>query len=135
MPNMITLAYLGDAVYELNIRKRLLKLEKVNAIQKESLKYVSASSQRKHLEYLVKKNLLTEEEIDIFKRGRNAHGGKSKSTDIVTYRIATGLECVFGYLFLNNQMDRIEELINIIMEEKWEFLEKMYLMKLKIIKE
>ncbi len=118
MPNIITLAFIGDAVYELNIRKKLLYLEKVKIIQKETLKYVSAKSQRTHLEYLVDNNLLTSEEIDIYKRGRNAHGGKSKSTDIITYRIATGLECIFGYLYLNNNIKRIEELINIIMEEK-----------------
>lgn len=118
MPNMITLAYIGDAIYELNIRKRLLPLEKVKIIQKESLKFVSATSQRKHLEYLLDKNVLTEEEIDIFKRGRNAHGGKSKSTDIITYRIATGLECIFGYLYLNNRNERINELIDLIMEDK-----------------
>lgn len=129
MPNIITLAFIGDAVYELNIRKKLLYLEKVKIIQKETLKYVSAKSQRTHLEYLVDNNLLTSEEIDIYKRGRNAHGGKSKSTDIITYRIATGLECIFGYLYLNNNIKRIEELINIIMEEKWEFLEKMFLKK------
>lgn len=118
MPNMITLAYIGDAVYELNIRKRLLYLEKVNVIQKESLKYVSAKSQRLHLERLVSLDLLSNEEKDIYKRGRNAHGGKSKSTDIITYRIATGLECIFGYLYLNNNLDRINKLIDIIMEVK-----------------
>ena len=114
--NPITLAYLGDAVYELYIREYLINqnLVKVNDLQKASLKYVSATSQRKHLEDLISNNKLTEEEIEIFKRGRNAHGGKSKSTDIITYKIATGLECLIGQLYLDNNLSRINEIMEFI---------------------
>jgi ribonuclease III family protein len=118
MPNMIVLAYLGDSVYELEVRKRLLSMGKVNEIQKESLKYVSATSQRRHLEHLITKEVLSKEELDIVRRGRNTKGGRGKSSDIVTYRIATGLECLFGQLYLNNNYDRINELMDLILEDK-----------------
>ena len=114
--NPITLAYIGDAVYELYIREYLISqgITKVNDLQKESLKYVSATSQRKHLEDLINHGILNDEEIIVFKSGRNAHGGKSKSTDIITYKIATGLECLIGQLYLNNNDKRIKEIMDFI---------------------
>ena len=114
--NPITLAYIGDAVYELYIREYLIKegIVKVNELQKMSLKYVSAVSQRKHVEALISNKLLTDEEIEIYKRGRNAHGGKAKNTDIVTYKIATGLECLIGKLYLNKNEKRIKEIMDFI---------------------
>ncbi len=120
MPNIITIAYLGDAVYELYIREYLLSLNigKIKDIQKISLKFVSATSQRKHLETLIKNNILTETELEYVKIGRNAKGGKSKSTDIVTYRIATGLEYLIGRLYLENNKQRVEELMMYIVRSE-----------------
>lgn len=117
--NSITLAFIGDAVYEVYIRDFLVKKygTKVNDLQKKSLDYVSAKSQRKHLEKLIASNFLNEEEIEIFKRGRNAHGGKSKNSDIITYKIATGLEALIGYLHLNKKEDRIKEIIEFIVRD------------------
>ena len=119
MKNSLVLAYLGDAVYELFIRDYLINLNinNVNELQKKSLKYVSTKSQRRHLERLINANFLTEEEIDLVKRGRNAKGGKSKSSDIITYRIATGLEYLIGYLYLLQRNERIKEIINFIVGE------------------
>lgn len=117
--NPITLAYLGDAVYELFIRDYLIKqrIGKVNDLQNKSLNYVSAKSQRNHLERLINAKFLTEEEISIYKAGRNAHGGKSKSADIITYKIATGLECLIGSLYLSQKYDRIKEIMEFIVRE------------------
>ena len=102
--NNLVLAYLGDAVYELFIREYLIKLgiSKVKDLQEESIKYVSADAQRKIIEKLINENVLKEDEIDIFKRGRNADSHKSKSTDIITYKISTGFECLIGYLYQND---------------------------------
>lgn len=123
MPNVIMIAYLGDAVYELYVRKYLLTLNigKMVKIQKESLGYVSAKSQRHHLEILIDNQILNEKELEYIKIGRNAKGGKSKSTDIITYRHATGLEYLIGILYYNNQIERIDELMNYILEgvKKW----------------
>lgn len=117
MENLI-LAYLGDAVYELFIRESLIQenLGKLKDIQKESQKYVTASSQVKALKHLLDKNILTEEEIEIINRGRNAKSHKSKSCDIITYKKSTGFECLIGYLYLNNK-----ERLNKILKEVFQF--------------
>lgn len=114
MDKVLNVAYLGDAVYELHIRSFLLNLDIANSgdLQKRSLDYVSARSQRKHLENLINNNLLTEEELDLVRKGRNAKGTKCKSTDIITYRIATGLEYLFGILYIRKDMRRIEKIIS-----------------------
>lgn len=119
MDKVLSVAYLGDAVYELYIRNFLLSLNICNPgdLQKKSLDYVSARSQRKHLEALVNSNLLTEEELDIVRKGRNAKGTKCKSTDIITYRIATGLEYLFGILYLRKDIERINKIITFIVGE------------------
>ena len=117
--NSLVLAYIGDAVYELEIRTKLVnkKINKVNDLQKECIKYVSAKNQAKFINFFLDANVLTEDEIDIYKRARNTKVNSHPSgTDIVTYKMATGLEALFGYLYLNNKLDRIRELINIIME-------------------
>ena len=114
--NNLVLAYLGDAVYELYIREYLINkgFVKVNDLQNESLKYVSAKSQSVHLERLLNSDFLTEDEIDVVKRGRNMSSHRSKSTDIITYKRSTGLECLIGSLRLNQKNDRIREIMEFI---------------------
>lgn len=113
MKNPLVLAYLGDTIYEFYIRKYLINKNicKVKELQQTSLNYVSAKSQRRIYETLNNNNFFTEKEEEIIKWGRNAHGGKAKHTDIVTYRIATGFECLLGYLYYNNEKNRIEEIM------------------------
>lgn len=115
--NSLALAYLGDAIYEVYIRKFLLSkgVCKVKDLQQESIKYVSAKSQSNFLENMFNENFLTEEEITIIKRARN-HKSNShpKNTDIVTYKRSTGLEALIGYLDLNNKTQRIEEIMEYI---------------------
>jgi len=115
--NPLVLAYIGDAVYELEVRKRLLdrKINKVNDLQKECVKYVSARGQSLFLDKLIDK--LSNDELDIYKRARNSKVNSHPSnTDIITYKKATGLEAIFGYLYLVKNMDRVSELIDYIME-------------------
>lgn len=123
--NNLSLAYLGDAVYELYVRKFLISknITKVNDLQTESLKYVTAPSQRKILEKLLNNNVLSEDEKEIVRKGRNTASRKSKTTDVITYHLSTGFECLIGYLYLNNPK-RLEEIMEIIL---WEYAEKMYL--------
>ena len=73
------------------------------------------SSQKTILEELITNNLLTDEEQEIVRKGRNAPSHKSKSTDIVTYHKATGFECLIGYLYQNNK-DRLEEIMKGILK-------------------
>ena len=119
--NILSLAYLGDSVFELKIREYLINSNnyKVNKIQSLALNYVTAKMQCRFINYLLDNNLLTEEEKDYVFRGRNAKVySHPKNTDIVTYKWATGFECLFGYLHLSSNENRINELIKIILEVK-----------------
>ncbi|MBP2623631.1 Mini-ribonuclease 3 [Streptococcus oricebi] len=112
--NGIALAFEGDAVYSMYIRRHLLMqgLTKPNKLHQEATKYVSAKAQANLIEAMLEQGLLTEREQGIYKRGRNAHSyTKAKNADIVTYRMSTGFEAVMGYLHLNQQIERLEELI------------------------
>lgn len=117
--NNLVLAYLGDSVYELHIRKYLISkgISKVKDLQQTSLNYVSAKSQRRILEELENRSYLTDDEIEIVNRGRNASSHSSKTTDIITYKKATGLECLIGYLY-NNNLERCNEILNYITGEE-----------------
>lgn len=115
--NVLALAYIGDSIYEVYIRKFLINkgIEKVNELQKEATKYVSARGQAKYLKIMLENNLFSEEELQIIARGRN-HKTKSspKNTDILTYKHATALEALIGYLYLTNNIKRIDEIMNYI---------------------
>lgn len=115
--NVLALAYLGDAVYEVYIRKYLIEqgIVNVNELQESAIKYVSAKGQASYLNMLLEDNILTQEEIDIVHRGRNHKSHKSpKNTDINTYKQATGFETLIGYLYLDNKIDRINDIIKYI---------------------
>ncbi len=114
--NNLVLAYLGDAVYELYIREYLIKKKygKVNDLQNESMKYVTAKNQRVYLEKMLASNFLTEAEIEIVKRGRNMDSHSKKNVDIVTYKWATGLECLIGKLKIDNNIKRINEIMGFV---------------------
>ena len=118
MKSALVYAYIGDSIYESYVREYLINqnIAKIKDLQHESLHYVSAVSQRRIFEYLINESFLTPEEVELAKWGRNAKGGKSKATDIVTYRIATGLECLIGYLYLNNKKERVNEIMHFILK-------------------
>ena len=116
--NGTTLAYIGDAVYELMIREMLLNkgLTKVDNLHKEAIKYTSAVGQKKGLDIIY--DILTEEEISIFKRGRNSNTDrKARNASLADYKQATGFEAVIGYLYLEKKQDRIIELLDKIKNE------------------
>lgn len=116
--NALVLAYLGDSIYEIYIRKFLINkgIAKVKDLQKESIKYVSASSQAKYLIEMMDNNYFNDEELRIIMNARNhKNNHKPRNCDIITYKYATGLEALIGYLYLNNQQDRIEEIMKYIL--------------------
>ena len=118
--NIIALAYLGDAVYEVYIREYLIKsgVALVDDLQKAAIKYVSAKSQSRILNFLTEHNYLTEEELDVVKRGRNYNRvSHPKNTDIMTYKMSTGFEALIGSLYLDNNINRLDGIINNILEE------------------
>ena len=105
------LAYLGDAVFEVFVRERLVR-EGVKSPSVRSLEYVTAAAQSAAADRIVP--LLTEEENDVFRRGRNdVHTGVPKSAKPAEYRRATGFESLFGYLFLTDQTKRAAELFDV----------------------
>ncbi len=118
--NVITLAYLGDAIYEVYVRNYLINkgIAKVEELQKKAIKYVSAKGQSNILNYLIDNKYLSDEEIEIVKRGRNyKRETHPKNTDIGTYKMATGFETLIGYLYLDDKKTRIDEIMNLIWEE------------------
>lgn len=110
----LTLAYIGDAIYELVIRTILVEKgnTQVNKLHQRASKLVKASAQSEIIEKL--KPYLTEEEMGIFKRGRNAKSfTMAKNASMSDYRRATGFEALMGHLYLTEQWDRMLELIKI----------------------
>lgn len=113
----LTLAFMGDAVFELLVREELVVKgnRPVGDLHSMACARVCASAQAKAIKRLLP--VLSEEETDVFKRGRNAHPGSvPKNQSVSDYHHATGLECLFGWLFLENRRDRITELFALISE-------------------
>lgn len=111
--NIQALAFIGDAVLSLYIREELLKkgIVKANILQKKTTEYVSAKGEVKILNHLITSGILTEEEIEIIRRGRNnKKDSHPKNTDIITYKWSTGFEALLGYLYLNNIV-RLNEIL------------------------
>lgn len=112
--NGIALAFEGDAVYSLYIRRHLIfqGQTKPNQLHRLATRYVSAKAQASLIEKMLNQEVLTEKELDIYKRGRNAHSHtKAKNTDVITYKMSTGFEAVMGYLHMTEDLTRLEELI------------------------
>ncbi len=115
----MALAYMGDAVLELYVRRFLLSkgVQKGASLQRLALKFVSAKAQAE----MIKDNMdmLTPQEYDIWRWGRNSRGGNvPKNTDPVSYRFSTGLEALIGYLYFSEDVDRLEEVINTLIETR-----------------
>ncbi|MEG1475566.1 MAG: ribonuclease III domain-containing protein [Longicatena sp.] len=111
--NGTSLAYIGDAVMSLYAREKLLSdgYQQSKILQKESEKWVSAKAQSYFLMTLENQHFFHEDEWNIVLRGRNTNPkSKAKNADVLTYRKATGLEAIFGYLYLNKQTQRLDEL-------------------------
>lgn len=113
----LTLAYIGDAVYEIVIRTYIV--EKGNApvekLHKRASRLVKAGTQASLI--MAVKDDLTEEELAVFKRGRNAHSyTMAKNATMSDYRKATGCEALIGYLYLNGEYERLAALIHMGLE-------------------
>lgn len=107
----LTLAYLGDCVYEMYVRSYLTSdgNHKVNDLHKMATKYVCAAAQAAFYHKI--EPLLTENELAAFKRGRNAKSHPPKNADMTDYKLATGVEALLGHLYINGETERISELM------------------------
>lgn len=112
--NALALAYMGDVVYELAVRERLLEqgLTRPNDLHRGAVRYVNARAQASVVTYWIETDVLTEEEQAVVRRGKNAKSGSiPKRVDVHTYRYSTAFEALIGYIYLTERRDRLEELI------------------------
>lgn len=118
MLNGSVLAFIGDAILSLKVRDFLVHkgYTKAKDLQVKSTIFVGAVGQAKFMNDILEKEILSEKEFDIYKRGRNANiGSTAKNVGIVTYRVASGLESLFGYLYYEDT-ERLDELFNLMLD-------------------
>lgn len=116
--SMQTLAFIGDAVYNVYVRCYLASnsTEKTGKLHKKSINFVSAKAQSSLIDMLFK-NVLNEDEIAVYKRGRNTNINKvAKNVDVVEYKKATGFETLLGYLYVKKDNDRLDTIVKICID-------------------
>ncbi|MBE0701318.1 MAG: ribonuclease III [Acholeplasmataceae bacterium] len=115
--NGLTLAYIGDAYYELCVRQHLLdkKLTHVNELHRQAIRFTASTAQAKIILHWLNGEHMTESEIDLFKKGRNYSGPGRKNVDAKTYHLATGFESLIGSLYLNHR-ERADQLIQMAID-------------------
>ncbi len=114
----LTLAFMGDTVFDMFVREQLIcqANRPVNALHSSATRLVKASAQSKAMDKIM--DMLTEKELTVFKRGRNAHTNhRAKNASEGDYHRATGLEALFGYLYLKGEIERLRELFGVISQE------------------
>lgn len=120
----LALAYIGDSIYDIMSREYVMKnhLGKINDLHHTVSTLVSARAQANFMKDILENNILTDIEESIYIRGKNQkNNSKAKNASIMEYKLATGLEAVFGYLYLEKNFERLEEMFNYIInlyEEK-----------------
>ena len=116
--NPLVLAYIGDAVFEVYVRTHIAKQGNIkpNALHKASIGFVCAKAQANILEKIEEE--LSEEELNIVRRGRNANSNTiPKNASVADYKKATAFEALIGYLFLKNNISRLEEIVKFSFNE------------------
>lgn len=114
--NALTLAYLGDAIFEVYVRRYLVTecgLVKPDDLQKASVAFVSAQSQADFMHAALENNDLSEEEIAIYKRGRNTKGHGVKNKRVIVHNQSSGFEALIGHLYLKEDYQRIDEIFEL----------------------
>ena len=114
--NSLVLAYIGDTIFETYIREQNINkgICKIKDLAKETLKYVNAKSQASFIKIIIDNNILKEDELDIVKRARNTKSNhKPKICDVLSYKYATALESLLGYLYYKDK-NRLEFILNYI---------------------
>lgn len=110
-PSSLELAYLGDTLYDLYVRERLVRHGgHVKTLHRKAVSRVCCAAQSRALARV--EPLLTEEEADVVRRARNAHQTAPRNADPADYHRATGLEALLGWLYLNDRQDRLQEILD-----------------------
>ena len=114
----LALAYIGDGVYELYVRTRVIAENPnmpAHKLHKEAVKYVKAHAQSNSIHAMM--DILSEDEMAVFKRGRNAKSPTvPKNANLTEYRHATGFEALLGYLYLSQKSERLDEIMKVAYE-------------------
>lgn len=114
------LAFIGDAVLSLQVREYMVEMgySQLKKMQETSIKFVAARAQAEYMNYLLDQDLVSEEEMIYYKRGRNAKSKTmAKNAEMLEYRIATGFEALWGYLYLAKQTERLDSLWELFKEQ------------------
>jgi len=113
------LAFVGDAYYDLKVREMLIRrgINKSKKFHQLAVFYVSAKAQSKVLQQLIDEDYLTDEELDIVRRGRNVNSGTvPKNTAVIIYRQSTAFEALIGFLYLTERFERLDAVISYCIE-------------------
>lgn len=118
--NPLVLAYLGDGVFEVYVRKYLIveqEIMKPDLLQKAAIQFVSAKAQAAFMKEAIENNWVDEEEVRIYKRGRNAKNTRvMKNTSVITHNQSSGFEALIGHLYLLKKEARIKEIFELYKE-------------------
>lgn len=118
--NALSLAYLGDGVFEIYVREYLLvekKIAKPDELQRAAISFVSAKAQAAFMNEAIANEWVSEEEITVYKRGRNAKSTRVlKNTSVQVYHQSSGFEALIGHLYLLGNKERIEEIFDLYKE-------------------
>ena len=116
--NGLSLAYIGDAYFEIMVRNHLLEsgLTKVNELHKHAINFTSGAAQARFIDNFINNNILSETELEIYKKGRNSATSHRKNLSGAEYQKATGFEALIGYLYLEKEMDRLNFLFSLMIE-------------------
>ena len=114
--NGLSLAYIGDAYFEILVRQYLLEkgITKVNELHKEAIKFTSGEAQAKFIDLFMQDNILTDSEIEIYKKGRNSATSHRKNLSSAEYQKATGFEALIGFLYESKDNERIDYLFDLM---------------------
>lgn len=114
--NGLSLAYIGDAYFEILVRQYLLEkgITKVNELHKEAIKYTSGEAQARFMDLFISDNILSNEEIEIYKKGRNSATSHRKNLSSAEYQKATGFEALIGFLYESKNIERINDLFELM---------------------
>lgn len=114
--NGLSLAYIGDAYFEILVRQYLLEkgITKVNELHKEAIKFTSGEAQAKFIDLFMQDNILTDNEIEIYKKGRNSATSHRKNLSSAEYQKATGFEALIGFLYESKNNERIDYLFDLM---------------------
>ena len=115
LPGSLELAFMGDTIYDLRVRETLVRRGgKVRNLHREATRHVCAHAQAEAFTRI--ENILTEDEMNVARRARNAHQNPPKNADPAEYHRATALEALIGYLYLTGQHDRMNALLDLAVQ-------------------